>query len=161
MSELDAIATEIAAKCPHAAIRLRRLSKQVHMLPTWEYLHKFHLKACDVALGRTGEVQRAYMHNALQESHEERVVRLKNEIDDDQCCRLCPNPFPYWLAPRDDGRPIQHWLFWTKAKHSMQDALRIAREEFLEGTEVIITMNAPTHKTVPEIEHFHVFVCVA
>ena len=153
--DLLAIADEVCADHPEAAERLRGLSRQMVKLPTWADLRKYHMRVCDVTLGRQPAVQRDYTRHMLKTPREERVARVRQRLHGNDHA-LLPNNYPYWIAPLDDGRVVHHWVFWTEAKHTAAEAVALSQRA-LNVADVIVLESSAANKSMPEIDHFHVF----
>lgn len=157
--DLDAIAGLVQATHPDAAARLRVLAQQMVMLPSWRDVRKYHLSSCDISFGRHPTVQRDYMHYMTSTTREQRVTQIRERMGA-RAHLLVPNTFPYWIAPRDDGRPVHHWVFWTVAGHTAAEALELAAGS-IDATDIAVLETTAANKSLPEVHHYHVFWCSA
>ncbi|KAJ3411387.1 hypothetical protein HDV05_002312 [Chytridiales sp. JEL 0842] len=78
----------------------------------------------------------------------EYVRRLPDKV-------LVPNDFPYSTAPEEK---IQHLLLWSRSKEELPpEEVRDVLEREMPGYEFVYWINPPGRKTIPEINHYHVF----
>lgn len=115
----------------------------------WSELKKAHLSIISYKIPRNPLV-----HNQYQKHDKTKFVQeLLHDLQDlDWIIRM--NGFPYEL------HNIEHWVFWYKDSLDMTDALHIARK-VMGINDIIITCNMADNKTIPEINHYHIFVSVS
>ncbi|KAJ3327741.1 hypothetical protein HDU76_011221 [Blyttiomyces sp. JEL0837] len=74
--------------------------------------------------------------------------------DEDQGV-LRPNDFPY---ATDASQQIQHMVLWSIGEHELDPAeVEAILRSKIPGHEFIYFINPPHRKTIPEINHYHVF----
>ena len=72
---------------------------------------------------------------------------------------LCPNDFPYFVEDE-----VQHWCLWKLQENVVVNDIMIAKKELFEKLDVeefIHFVNPPHLKSIPQIDHAHIFIRLA
>ena len=119
---------------------------------SWSDLAEFHLQFASRMFPRSIEVDKQYQayRNGSSRVNLD-VIRQQLAGGERKAWLLLENDFPYSLEPG-----INHYVFWFRGGYSMEDAYALIKGEF--GTESVVFSNLPHNRTVPDINHYHVFI---
>lgn len=119
---------------------------------SWETLKKLNLQILTTELPRKVSVQQSYMVRRNDPEHQPTLVAM---ISDGLRERLRKNDYPYHTSS-----DVEHLVLWfTDIVLSLQEAQSWVVDYLgLPKTQIVVCCNAPCLKTVPEINHYHVFI---
>jgi hypothetical protein len=116
----------------------------------WNDLITYHLSVVNDKIQRKKEVQENYINNNTKYQKIDFIKQML--LMNDYYISL--NDYPYNLCDN-----IEHYLFWYKNVFSFEDALQISFDYFKKSdNEIIIFVNSEKNKSVPEINHYHLFI---
>lgn len=125
---------------------------------TWADLQRKSSYELREAASRSTEVEEVYRKH--REDLEKKGLTLCEYIDkklfsEEAFYVFVPNDYPYFLE-----EDMEHWILWINpsfAKPSKNKISKILEEEL--GEKDFLTFeNAEENKSIPEIEHIHVFI---
>jgi colanic acid biosynthesis protein WcaH len=123
----------------------------------WDTLRQFHGRVLTVALPRHPQVAAQYLEDKANPKFQEQLVALLREgLTERDGIWLRPNDYPYYIESS-----VKHYVIWFTADptvFTMHSAL-----EFLVGLRysrdhLVICCNDSSLKSVPEVNHYHVFI---
>lgn len=125
---------------------------------SWEQLMELDTNYMTSIIPRAPWVAAEYDHNMSKPEFKQSVISMIIE-------GLSGSDYDYWLRPNDypylmpDG--VQHVILWFKAGRfdSMQDAKQtLIRQHGIDPEQIVVSCNAHNLKSIPEIDHYHVFI---
>jgi hypothetical protein len=131
---------------------------------SWEQLQTFDCSVITVQLGRTEAVARQYAEDRKRPNfRQQSITRIKSDLNESECgiC-LQDNDYPYMLE-----KGVVHCVLWFNksstmeldvAKYWVAGYLKTAGATELSVDQIVLCCNPPEYKTIPEIEHYHVFI---
>lgn len=146
---------------PNKSSMLGKMTRYINNMPeseclSWETLKKLNLQTLAETLPRKLSVQQSYMVQRNDPKHQPTLVAMiRDGLRDRKGIWLRKNDYPYH-TPSD----VEHLVLWfTDPVMSLQEAQSwVADYLGLLETQIVVCCNAPCLKTVPEINHYHVFI---
>lgn len=131
---------------------LNKVKELLKAKMNWQQLKQYHLNPPTHALARKADVQKAYdRYRAIVDNV---GLDVYNRYLQHMPMALSPSLFPYDLQPE-----IQHWIVWLRPHINLQRNLNsVSKELDCNGVNHIVFENSASHKSIPEVQHFHLFV---
>jgi len=127
-------------------------------MTSWTQLQALDCKYLDVPLERDPAVAGQYMELQKDPTFKPRLLGHINDYLDEFGHWLRDNDYPYLFCCEEEEE-IVHKVFWFRGELDMESVkLMVAEELAVDSTDVVVCCNNPTLKTVPEINHYQVFV---
>jgi hypothetical protein len=117
----------------------------------WDDLIKYNCKVLEYVIPRKQEITDNYENDKINGKCDEnlKIIRLQLTINK---YLILINKYPYYL---DDN--ISHYVFWFRGEYTMEEVMEISKQYF-KTDKIIVTTNAQHLKSVPDINHHHIFV---
>jgi len=134
------------------------LGKMSEPVMSWDNIKKLDLQILTKSLLRAPSVQRLYMEQRNDPTHQPRLLTmLRNGLCRHNGIWLRENDYPYQTPP-----DVEHHVLWfsdTETISSLQTAQSWVIDYLgLDETQIVVCCNDIQLKTVPEINHYHVFI---
>jgi hypothetical protein len=130
---------------------------------SWDMVLKWHKTPPDYMIGRNPEVELIYQNALLSRTRENYIHHIKTNVMESKTIQLAINSFPYYLADE-----IQHYCLWIDNPDIIIDDTLIQLSIFdklgkwlIPGIDISWFINLPKNKSIPEIQHAHVFIRMA
>lgn len=121
-------------------------------MKSWNDLLEYDETVVSTAIGRKKEIELLYKNNS-EDNRRRFIQNIKNFMDD---YYITLNNYPY-----DISYEIVHLIFWYSNKNTMsfKEVKLICSEIFCTHKDnIIIFSNDQKTKSIPEINHYHVFL---
>ena len=123
---------------------------------SWEGLQTLDSSVLNFAIGRTPEVNKAYFAKKQEPGYMDSLVSMiSTYLIHNNGYWIRDNDFPYDFK----GIPIVHKVFWFNKPTSMSEAKCIvSRNTSISAEHLVICASSAPLKSVPDIDHYHVFI---
>ena len=123
---------------------------------SWEGLQMLDSSVLDVAIGRTPEVNKAYALKKQEPGYMDKLISMiSTYLIQNNGYWIRDNDFPYDFK----GVPITHKVFWFNRPTSMTEAKCIVSENIgISSDRLVICATSAPLKSVPDIDHYHIFI---
>ena len=127
----------------------------IRMAVTWEHLQTLDNTFLTKTLGRHPEVTKLYLSHLSEPGFKQSLVKkLKQNTKSGICFR--ENDYPYFLE-----KGITHYIMWFSDEYHIPMEKATSWVSIQTGKipdKIVVCCNEQHMKTVPEIQHYHVFL---
>lgn len=130
---------------------------------SWNMVLKWHKNPPTYMIGRTPKIELIYQNALLSRTRENYIHHIKTNIMQSKNIYLAINNFPYYLEDE-----IQHYCLWINNPDIIIDDTLIQLAIFdklgkwlIPSIDVSWFINLAKNKSIPEIQHAHVFIRIS
>lgn len=123
----------------------------------WTTLIAWHRNEVSFTFPRQSDVEARYRERLARETPDDVAARIRRDHLTHAPWCLLPNEYPYHCEPG-----VTHYVFWMRDKLSYDEVDMILVTECDEiprdKRKIVVLENARAVKSIPGLEHYHVFV---